>query len=185
MERKHPQPTAAGTGLSHRVPADFLWKAATTIALALAGVVLLGIAGLAAKVLLATFAGLLLATFLLALRDGLARHTPLSPGWALTVVILLLSAAFLVGGWLLAPQLATQIEELGQRLPQIAEQTETSLRQSGWGRQLLIMVGSEQTLQSLQEGLGSFFSATIQTFGLLITFVAVGLFIASNPDLYS
>jgi predicted PurR-regulated permease PerM len=181
---ENPDP-AVSRGSARPEESAFLRRTAVAVGLALAGVVLLAVAVLAAEVLLAIFAGLLLAIFLLALRDALARLTRLPPGWALASVVLVLTAAFAAWLILLVPQLAEQAGEFRDRLPGLLSRGEAFLEQSGWGRQLLEALRGVEVTQGIRRGTGLFFSATLEGLGLLITFLAVGLFIAANSDLYT
>jgi predicted PurR-regulated permease PerM len=163
----------------------FVRQTVTAVGIGLLGIALLGIVVLAAPVFLITFAGLLLGVFLLALRDFVHRHTPLSEGWALAFVITVLVALFGAGSLLLAPQLAEQAAEAGERIPEIAEQIEGFLLQHRWGQQILERVADGEALDGVQQGLAAFFGALPQSFGFLVTFLFVGLFVAVNPALYS
>lgn len=91
----------------------------------------------AVDVFLLAFAGVLLAIFLRSLSDGLHNHTPLSEGVALTVVILGLLSMLLVGGWLLAPGVAEQIDMMQKQLPQALQQLKQRVADQAWGRQLM------------------------------------------------
>jgi predicted PurR-regulated permease PerM len=164
---------------------DFAHRVVIAVGIAMAGLVLVVIAGKAIQVLLVTFAGALLGIFLLALRDALSEHSPLSPGWSLAIVLLLLLGVMVTGGLLMAPRLAEQADEFVKRLPEFVEQAEGFLGQYGWGRALLEAVQQgENSLETVTEGVGTFFSVTVQGFGFLITFLVVGFFVAVNPALY-
>lgn len=65
------------------------------------------------------------------------NHTPLSEGVALTVVILGLLSMLLVGGWLLAPGVAEQIDMMQKQLPQALQQLKQRVADQAWGRQLM------------------------------------------------
>jgi predicted PurR-regulated permease PerM len=163
---------------------EFAHRAVVAVSIALFGMVLVFVAGKAVQVLLVTFAGALLGIFLLALRDALARHAPLSPGWSLAVIIVLLLGTLAVGGILMAPRLAEQADEFAKRLPEFTERAADFLSQYGWGRTLLEMVHDGESLEGVTEGIGTFFSVTVQSFGFLVTFIMVGFFVAVNPGLY-
>jgi predicted PurR-regulated permease PerM len=162
----------------------FAHRAVVAVGIALFGGILVLIAGKAIQVLLVTFAGVLLGIFLLALRDALCRHTPLSPGWSLAAVLVLLLGIFIAGGMVMAPRLAEQTDEFVTRLPRFAEQAEDFLGQYGWGRTLLESVQNGDSMEGLTEGIGTVFSVTVQGFGFFVTFLAVGFFVAVNPGLY-
>jgi predicted PurR-regulated permease PerM len=115
----------------------FVRRVVTVLALTAVagGAITLLVLGL--DILLAAFAGILLAIVLRACMDLLTRHVPLSDGWAYTAVLLILLTAMGAGGWLLAPQVARQANELGERLPQIGREITDYLQQYEWGRRLL------------------------------------------------
>jgi predicted PurR-regulated permease PerM len=163
---------------------DLAHRTVVAVSIALFGVILVLIAGKAIQVLLVTFAGVLLGIFLLALRDAVARHTPLSSGWSLLAVLVALLGVFVAGVLLMAPRLADQLDEFVKRVPQFAEQAEDFLGQYGWGRALLETVQDGESMGGVTEGLGTFFSVTVQGFGFLVTFLVVGFFVAVNPGIY-
>ena len=163
---------------------DYLRKVVATIGLVLLAVVFLAVAMLAINVFLVAFAGVLLGIFLLALRDVLVRRTVLTEKWALAAIIFILLLLTTLGAIFLVPQLADQADDFTRRLPKFTAQAEEFLEQYGWGRQLLATFENQEGIEGLHKGVGMFFSATVQTVGLLITFLGVGFFIAVNPGLY-
>jgi predicted PurR-regulated permease PerM len=163
---------------------DFAHRTVIAVGIALFGMVLVFIVGKAVQVLLVTFAGALLGIFLLALRDALARHVPLSAGWSLAMIIVLLLGALAAGGVWMAPRLAEQADQFAKRLPELTERAGDFLQQYGWGRTLLETVQDGESLEGVTEGISTFFSITVQSFGYLVTFIMVGFFVAVNPGLY-
>jgi predicted PurR-regulated permease PerM len=168
-----------------RVPDAFVRRTVTAVGILILGVGLAAIVVLAANVLLLTFAGVLLGIFLLALRDGLARHTPLSPGWALGVVLVVLVGLFGAFGVLAAPQIADQFGELGERLPEIAGEVEAFLQEHAWGRQLLEMRPEEGALEGAVAGAAGFFGGLLQSLVYLLAMLFIGVYVAIHPDLYA
>jgi len=92
---------------------------------------------LAIDLLLLIFAGILGAIFLRSLSSKVADYTPLSDGWALLVVILLLGGAFVGTGVLVAPGLAAQTQELVETLPEAVSEIEERVRQNRFGNWVL------------------------------------------------
>jgi predicted PurR-regulated permease PerM len=140
-----------------------------------------------AHVLLQAFAGVLFAVFLAALADAVSKHTRLSYGWSLAVVI---SGLFLVGGGLsywLWSRLSVQIGELTETLPRSLEQIKGYLMQYPWGRYLvqnapdartgLAEAGRFTQLTGFVSGVASFLEATV-------VILIVGIFGAAEPGLY-
>jgi predicted PurR-regulated permease PerM len=163
---------------------DFVKKAAIVVGMVLSGVVLLILIGLTIRVLFVAFAGILLGVFFLALRDFVAKYTHLPEGWSLALVIFLLLAFLGAQGYFLAPQLAEQIDEFGRRLPAFVERVENIIKEYGWGRQLREMVRGDEAITGIHKGIGTFVTFTIQGLGFLVTFIAVGFFLAVRPKLY-
>ncbi len=102
----------------------------------LAAVFALGI-----DILLAVFAGVLVAIFLRALTNLITRVTPVPDGWALVVVLATLLGGIGAAGWLLAPNVVEQAEELAERIPEIVGDIEDYLQERGWGRWILDQTG--------------------------------------------
>jgi predicted PurR-regulated permease PerM len=173
-------------GVSDRgdLPPGFVRRGVTVLGLALVGLLVVVLVWRAADVFLVLFAGVLLGVFLLALRDSLAAHTPLTPGWALAVVLVLMLGLLAGGTALLVPQLAEQADAFTEKLPELVAEVEAFLEGYGWGRQLL---------ESLQDGPGGPIAETIAgllgSFAVVLThlvaFLFIGLFVAVNPRLYT
>ncbi len=163
---------------------EFIKKAAVVVGMLLAGVVLLILASLTIRVLFVAFAGILLGIFFLALRDFVVKYTRLPELLSLALVIVLL-LAFLGGHvYFLAPQLAEQIDEFTKRLPAFLGRIDELIKEYGWGQQLREMIEDGTALEGIQKGVGTLFTMTVQGLGFLITFIAVGFFLAVRPRLY-
>lgn len=140
----------------------------------------------AIHILLVVFAGILLALFLRGLADLLGRLLPVPPGVSLAIVILLLLGLVVGGVWLLAPNVAEQIDQLSKQLPKSVQHLESQLRQYAWGRELL------QRLQDAHLSGGSsalknatgFFSSTFGILANVVIFFFVGLYLAAQPGYY-
>jgi len=169
------------------LPADFVHRGVTLLVLALLGILLVAVTWLAAHVFLIVFAGILLGVFLRALGDFVARHTPLSEGWGLGLVILLLLGLFAGGMILVVPQLIEQIDEFGERVPEIAAQVQAYLERFGWGQRVIEMVeeGGGGDGAGIASGLAGFLGALANAATYLVAFLFIGLFLAINPSLYA
>lgn len=142
----------------------------------------------AIDVFLLIFAGILLAIFLCALSDWLSQHAPLSRGWSLAIVVIVLVSVIGLFGWLLAPSLAEQIDELSQTLPRSIQKLRQSVEQYGWGRRILDRTPSfEDLMPDKSDVLAKATGVFSTTFGLIVNVVVilfVGLYLAVNPKLY-
>ncbi len=138
----------------------------------------------ALDLLLLLFAGVLLAIFLRTLASGLARYTGLPVGLSLAAVCLTLVGVLVVGGWLYAPRLAEQSDQLTEALPAVASDLTSWLRQYSWGEWLL-----DQSSERAQET-NVAQRATNAARGVLDAVVAVvivlfaGLYLAAQPAPY-
>lgn len=165
-------------------PDPFLRRVVTAVGVGALALVLLVVLWQGVEILLVVFGGILLATFLLALRDFLTQYTAIPEGWALTLVVLLLTALIGVGGWLLAPQVLEQADELGEAIPQAVQEVEEYLGQYEWGRQLLDAVQGGTDSERVMEVTQLTLASASEVFGYLLTFIFVGLFVAANPTVY-
>lgn len=145
------------------------------------------ILGRGAEVLLQAFAGVLLAVFLAALSDWVSKHTGLSYGWSLTVVVL---GLLLVGGglgYLLWSRLAIQFSELIQTLPRSLERVRSVLMHSTLGKYLVENAPRAST--GLAEPgrftqVTGFVSGVASALEAAVVILVVGIFGAAEPDLY-
>lgn len=134
-------------------------------------------------VVLLAFAGVLLALLLRAPADGLARRMPLSPGWALAVVVVVALSAAVAGLWLFGAGLAGQLGELVHKLPALVEGLKDRLAQYDWISSVL----SSGDIAPNGKVIGRGIDALAATFGAVTYLVVVlftGLFLAAQPGLY-
>jgi hypothetical protein len=107
----------------------------------------------ALAVLLLAFAAILLAIFLNEASATVSRYTSLSSGWSLTLVMLLLLALTIGGGWMLAPKVAEQIDQLTQQLPQAIDWLRERLGRYEWARDWLLQnYEPQQLVPGIQRG---------------------------------
>lgn len=139
---------------------------------------------LALELMLLLFAGILLAIFLRTLAAGLTRYTGLPVGVSLAVVCLTLVGVLVLGGWLYAPRLAEQGDQLAETLPKVAGDMLSWLREYSWGAWVLDQF-SEQVEDADMAG-----QATSAARGVINAVIAVvivlfvGLYLAAQPAPY-
>lgn len=158
--------------------------AAVVVALLLVGLLLWhGI-----EVLLLSFAGLLLAVFLRGLSTWVSAHTGLSDGWSLLVVVMVLIGLTVLSGWLLAPEVARQTEQLFNQLPGSVQQLRQYMMRFPLTQQAVAQVPSPNELLNGSTNLLSRATGIVSaTFGLLFNLIViafVGLYLAATPQLY-
>jgi predicted PurR-regulated permease PerM len=175
-----PRPPGGGLFLS-----EYARRAVVVLLLTilLATVTCLAWAGI--NILLETFAGILFAIFLSALSAWVSKHTRLSDGWALTVVVVALLAVAAGLGWLLASRVAAQTTELVHKLPASTKAVQDYLQRYEWGRTLLEQLPEARNAVSGFTGRVAGILGHVENFlvAVLVIFF-VGIFGASEPNLY-
>jgi len=156
------------------------------VAIIVVVVVLLAALWLATRVFLLAFAGLLVALVLSTFAEWVSRRSPLSYGWSLALVVLLLIGALALGGWLIGARLADQFGRLAQELPQSWSQLEERLKQYEWGQWLVARTPSpaEAFRGDLFSQVSSVLSTTFGFAAGVIIILFVGLYLAVNPQWY-
>jgi predicted PurR-regulated permease PerM len=161
-------------------------RALIVIGVAVAIVVLLVLLWYIADVLLLAFAGILLAILLRTPADWLSRNTPLSPGWSLALVILVIISLLGIGGWLFGRSAVDQMTQLfSKALPQSIDALKERVQPYEWGNLLIQQVQPANLVSG--KVLGKGIDAISATFGIIANIVVVlfiALFLAVQPDLY-
>jgi predicted PurR-regulated permease PerM len=167
--------------------AEFTHRAIVAIGLVTLAALLVAVLVTAADVLLVLFGGILFAVFLRGAADLLSDHSRLRPQLSLTIVSVLLFAVLGVGGWLLAAEVADQLNQLSVNLARLWQQIETQLRRETWGRQLLAIVARAQNEAPAAQMSARITQAVSTTLGALTNFaviVFIGVYMATNPGWY-
>jgi predicted PurR-regulated permease PerM len=144
----------------------------------------------ASDLLLLVFAGVLVSILLRGFSRILAQKTGIGPGLSLALISLALVALIAAGVWSIPGQIGPQMSELREKLPLAVENVKQYAKQYDWARETIenlpnlkdYLAGRSGAIVSRLTGLAS------TTLGLLINFliaVVIGLYIASQPDLYS
>lgn len=161
----------------------------TYIGVVTAVLVLLWLIWQTKNALLIIFAGILLGVFLSGVSGWISQHVPVPYKLALLLVVLFLLGGLVLVGWMAAPNLAQQVDQLGQSLSNAVQDLSQRLRQYEWGQALLAqapssvneVVSSQQDLLSQVTGL---FSRTLSVITNFVLILFVGLYLAISPDLY-
>lgn len=189
-------PQAPPSAASPMSRTEFAWRAGFLV-LIVAVAVLASLAVLkTATALLLLFTAGLLAVFLRGLAGVLNARTRLSPGAALVVVVLGLSAMVFAVGQLLAPAAITQASDLVHRLPAEVERLRGVVAGTTWGGDwlgvtkggappddagsMLGQAGSEWALGFA----GSLAGQAVSAILAVLLIVPAGLFFAAQPDVY-
>ncbi|MFP5350532.1 MAG: AI-2E family transporter [Gammaproteobacteria bacterium] len=156
----------------------------TAIGIAVATVVLVVLLWYIVDVLLLVFAAAMLALLFRAPADWLARRTPLSPGWSLTVALFALTVLVGLVGWLFGHVIADQAEQLARRLPEILRSVQERMTRYDWAMEYM---RPEKLLDGNSEFIGKGLRAVTTTFGAMANLgivLLMALFLAAQPSLY-
>jgi predicted PurR-regulated permease PerM len=139
----------------------------------------------ATNIFLMTFAGALLAIFLCSIARFVRRWTGLAHHWSVLLVLLITVALFAGGGWLIAPSVGEQFEELSRQVPNAINHVQQDLMQSKTGRAVLDRIGPS-TLEShaSSQNLTHFFSMTVEGIVGILVILFAGIFFALDPKSY-
>lgn len=139
-------------------------------------------------VLLLVFAGLLLAVGLDGLASSVKNWTPLSHGWALLVVMILILVFLAAVGMTVGTQFLGQLDQLRERLVDFADQFVAWLSQYQWAQQMM-SDGEEQgtaadAASAIAQRAASAMLAILGVASSLVILLAIAIFAAANPGLY-
>ena len=167
-------------------------KGELTIARALAGLALVGLAvlfiWLTLRVDLVIFGGVLFGISLRRAAEALSRLTRLPVGWSLLTVVLLIVAFFSALGWFFSQAIASQINELSIQLPAAAEKLGDRISQSGLGKALMQHVDTGTVQTSATSMLQGFFGVAVnvvEVVGAIVVIVFVALYLAAESRRYA
>lgn len=159
-----------------------------TIWLIILIVLLLMLTWVASNLILLIFLASLVAIFLRSLSDGLARITKWNPQLSLLLVILLLFSVGSLGIGLFAADVADQVGELSQTLPQAIRQLQARIEQSDLGSRILSFFSNGGTASFQPEGMltkaSKFASSTFGVIGTGFVVLFIGFYLAFSPRLY-
>ena len=140
-------------------------------------------------VLLLLFGAILLAVFLDGLASFVADRTPLSHGWSLLLVCLLL-VALNVGAWMwMGPQLVDQFAELKRTAPAGLDRIKAWLDDNRLGQMILERI-PEDTSKIMGSSSGAvgrvtgWFSTVLGWLTNILIILVVGLYLAADPGIY-
>ena len=144
----------------------------------------------AADLLMLVFAGVLISILLRSFSEFLTTRTRLSHGLALAIVALALVVFIAATAWLVTGRIAAQLNELRLLLPQAVQNVKNYFGQYEWARNTIDNLPNWNDWIAKRGGtiisqLGGFASTTLGVIiNVLVVFI-IGLYLASQPDLYS
>ncbi len=141
----------------------------------------------APEVLLIGFGGVLLAVFLDGGSGLLSRWTGLPRLVALPLFMVLIVGGFVLVGWLAAPVVADQVDQLQEQVPRAFHSLRERLQSQAWSRAVLEQVKPERLMSAGQAIAGratTALSATFGVFGNMAMIFILGVFLAADPGAY-
>lgn len=167
--------------------ADFARRAGIAVGIVALAVVLGAVIWMASEVVFLIFASILLACFLRGLTDVVSRRTPLSSGWSLFIVVVVLFGVVGATAWFLTPNAAVH-EDLSQGLQRSAVQLHERLAEYSWGQKLLDQAPGVMDLAqraNLLARVTGVFSSTFSILTNLVLVAFIGLYLAVEPGVYT
>jgi predicted PurR-regulated permease PerM len=141
----------------------------------------------AIEVVLLVFAAVLLAVLLRSLANRLNEAAHLGHGWSLAVVVVAILIILALVGWLLAPNLARQADQMSRAFTKAGQELSETAGQYEWGKRLMDPANKESLLTGVADlwgGITGLFSASLSIFVGVVVVVVVGLFLAADPGAY-
>lgn len=141
-----------------------------------------------ADVLLLLFACVLFAILLYAASAKMRTFVPVSHGAALTIVITLVLFALGICGWLIAPQISQQSNDLASAIPRALEQLRAAANQYDLLRRLAENLPPTEEIVSqaatMLPNAGVFFSGILGVIANIAIILFVGIYFAAQPHVY-
>jgi len=141
-----------------------------------------------ADIILLLGAGVLLAVFWRGLGRFLNRHTPLSKGWAFTLVVLVFMLALIAGFLFYIPLAADGIDRLAGDLPRALRGLADRLSHHEWGRRLLSRLAQTETWSGFTSDafsrLAGIFSTALGAVTASLVIFITGLYLGAEPGIY-
>lgn len=141
----------------------------------------------APDVFLLLFAGILVSIFLRSLSDALKRLTGIPDGWSLGIIVLSLLGLVAWAGYVAAPSVAEQFDQLVRTIPESAQKIKTRLEGYSWGQSLIDEAEPQKIFgrsRSLVGGFGGAFSSLLGGIANLVIILFIGLYGAIEPSVY-
>lgn len=137
--------------------------------------------------LLLIFSGILVAVLLRAPALLLARHTPLSDTWSVTLVLVTLALLLGFGGRLAAGPVMDQLNALSATLPQMVDNIKQQMANDPWGERLVRQAESINWTSPRMNILGRMTGALSTAFGFIadaVIIIFLGIYFAIQPGPY-
>ncbi len=139
-------------------------------------------------VILLIFSGILLAVLLDGLSTYLKKKSGIPHGFALLIVVVLITAFFFIVFWITGPRIIEQFSLLGQRIPAAFDSFRSYLEKYSWGKKLISEISTPGKIlpmgTSILGGLTGAFTTVLDLVTGILIILFVGIYAAASPGLY-
>jgi len=166
---------------------EFATRATIAVSIVCLGVVALWLAYQAIDVLLVIFAGAVIAVLFRTLAEPLTRHTKM-PVWAAVLSVLTVALGlFALAGWMTAPAVSHQFDELSVRLPEAIDRFRSQFLSFKWMNWLVEQGSSAAHTadgQKILRQVTHAFSITLNAVAAVIIVMFLAIYMATSPATY-
>lgn len=174
-------PHTANSYAQRREERGFLHHVILFYAVGLMFLLVCSVIWFASDVLLLIFACVLLAVLLYHAAGRVQKWLPMSRGLALTLVVVLSLCVLGVAGWLMAPQISQQTQDLTAAIPKAVAHFRAALEGHEFLRSILKQLPSTD---QLTKNIGLVFSGVFGAIGSFAIILFVGVYLAAQPRIY-
>lgn len=168
--------------------AAFTHRVLVTVGVVTAVILTLLLFWQAAGIAFIVFAGILAAVFLHGISNWLHQRLPIPRKGVLILVVLLLAVILVAGGWLLAPSLIEQGEQLSTSLSTSIQDLREHLSRYQWIQDLLNQAPNVQQMvpqpRDMLSRITGVFSRTLDVITRTVILLFISFYLAYDPDLY-
>jgi len=167
----------------------FYRKVLGATAIVIGTILVLLLIGVAFNVVLLILAGTLAAIFFRGIARWLSQHTPLPYRFALIVAVISVLGIVVLSGFLMAPSISQQSEELQTKIPQAFENLKQQYGDTDWGRELFDNLSNigQRLFERQGQWAKSIFGAFSTVLGVLADMYIIffiGIFFLADPKPY-
>jgi predicted PurR-regulated permease PerM len=137
--------------------------------------------------ILLIFAGIIFAVLLRSTSSWIGRQARIPNAWAMVALLFTVALLLTLGLWLRGSEIASQVDQLQQKIPAAAQQVVGALPHSAVGRWILRHSAESRQFPRLVEilpGLRGFLSSAFGLIAGLLLVLYVGITVAAEPQTY-
>jgi predicted PurR-regulated permease PerM len=135
-----------------------------------------------ASMIFLVFGGVLLAIFFRFLGDRLADFVHIRRGWAFAIVVVGIALLLALAGWITAPHIAAQVNQLVKIVPLGLDRLQSYLKQSQWGQTAVGYLPS--IIGKITGRIGSALHGVLDGIAGLVVIVVLGIYLGAVPSVY-